>query len=52
MYTPNTPKVDPEDPQSEWQEPFPEPQTIPVGWDVSGMISDSVPVEMEAGSED
>ena len=51
MLPPN-PEFDPEEPLPEWHEPFPEPQTIPSGWDVSGMVSDSYPVEMEAGSED
>jgi len=25
----------------EWHEPFPEPQTIPIGWDLSGVLPES-----------
>ena len=52
MYTPDNPQDDPEENQLEGREPFPEPQTIPDGWDVSGMISEPASAEMEVGSED
>ncbi len=48
MITPKTPKVDMEDTSSDWFEPFPEPQTIPSGWDVSDMVAASSPEFMES----
>jgi hypothetical protein len=50
MCTPNTPEDDPEEVHPEWHEPFPEPQTIPAGWDVSEMIMDTIPAEMDSAS--
>ena len=35
MYGPNTPKEESEEQQPEWHEPFPEPNTIPSGWNFS-----------------
>ena len=40
MLPPN-PEFDPEEPLPEWHEPFPEPQTIPSGWDLSGILSNA-----------
>ena len=39
MYTPNSPHDDMENVLPEWHEPFPEPQTIPSGWDLSEVLS-------------
>jgi hypothetical protein len=50
MYTPNTSKSDQENQLPEWHEPFPEPQTIPSGWDASAFSVDLTAVE--AGFED
>jgi hypothetical protein len=50
MYTPNTPKEQQDTLLPEWHEPFPKPQTIPEGWDLSGMPSDLTAAE--AGFED
>jgi len=41
MFTPNTPIDDKENVLPEWHEPFPEPQTIPCGWDLSAVLSTS-----------
>jgi len=35
MYGPNSPKEEPEELLPEWHEPFPEPNTIPSGWNFS-----------------
>jgi hypothetical protein len=48
MHTPNTSKANPEELYPEWHEPFPEPQTIPTGWDVSEIVTDSIPAEMDS----
>jgi hypothetical protein len=39
MYTPDAPHDDLEKIFPEWHEPFPEPQTIPSGWDLSEFLS-------------
>jgi len=39
MSTPETPHDDMENVLPEWHEPFPEPQTIPSGWDLSEILS-------------
>jgi len=39
MFTPNTPYDDKESVLPEWHEPFPVPQTIPCGWDLSEVLS-------------
>jgi hypothetical protein len=39
MYTPDTPHDDLETVIPDWHEPFPEPQTIPSGWDLSEFLS-------------
>ena len=31
--------------------PFPEPQTIPSGWDTSGFLSDPEPASVEQGDD-
>ena len=41
MFTPNPPYDEMENALPEWHEPFPEPQTIPAGWDVSEVLSAS-----------
>ena len=33
--------------QSDWFDPFPEPHTIPSGWDISGLLSDPQPASVE-----
>ena len=43
MFTPNSPYDDKESVLPEWHEPFPEPQTIPSGWDLSEVLSASTP---------
>ncbi len=49
MYGPNTPKEESEELLPEWHEPFPEPNTIPSGWNFSsnGPMS-AAPSEMDA----
>jgi hypothetical protein len=42
MFTPNSPQDDMENAMPEWHEPFPEPQTIPSGWDLSAVLSASI----------
>jgi hypothetical protein len=32
----------------EWHEPFPEPQTIPLGWDLSEILSAPMSAAMDA----
>jgi hypothetical protein len=39
MCTPNLPRNDMQIVIPEWYEPFPEPQTIPSGWDLSAVLS-------------
>ena len=41
MFTPNPPYDEKESVIPEWHEPFPEPQTIPSGWDLSEVLSAS-----------
>ena len=41
MFTPDPPYDELENALPEWHEPFPEPQTIPAGWDVSEVLSAS-----------
>ena len=43
MFTPNPPYDDMESILPEWHEPFPEPQTIPSGWDLSEFLSTPTP---------
>jgi hypothetical protein len=33
--------------QTDWFDPFPEPHTIPAGWDISGLLSDPQPAYVE-----
>lgn len=54
MYPPNSPDQDRDDLLPEWREPFPHPQTIPSGWDLSGSIPDPEEVaalEADSSSE-
>jgi hypothetical protein len=48
MYIPNSPYEDMENAMPEWHEPFPEPQTIPSGWDLSEVLSVSTPAASDA----
>ncbi len=48
MCIPNLPYEDMENVLPEWHEPFPEPQTIPSGWDLSGVLAASTPAVIEA----
>jgi hypothetical protein len=41
MNTSNSPKDDMDNTLPEWHEPFPEPKTIPSGWDLSGILSNT-----------
>ena len=54
MFTANPPYDEMESILPEWHEPFPEPQTIPAGWDVSEVLSVSVslaPASAEARAQ-
>ena len=33
--------------QTDWFDPFPEPHTIPSGWDTSGLFSEPQPASVE-----
>ena len=33
--------------QADWFDPFPQPNTIPSGWDVSGFFSEPQPASVE-----
>jgi len=33
--------------QADWFDPFPEPRTIPSGWDISGLFSDPRTASLE-----
>jgi hypothetical protein len=46
MFTPNPSYDDKESVWPEWHEPFPEPQTIPSGWDLSEVLSASTSDQM------
>ena len=54
MSTPETPHDDIENVMPEWHEPFPEPQTIPSGWDLSEILSTpmSAAMDTDEGVED
>jgi hypothetical protein len=41
MFTPNSPKDMQEEDLPEWHEPFPEPNTIPAGWNFSPVSNPS-----------
>lgn len=47
----NTPNEEPKAVENSAYNPFPEPQTIPSGWDLSEMLFSS-PVEMIADEEE
>jgi hypothetical protein len=52
MNTPNTPKEERDEILPEWHEPFPEPNTIPSGWNLSSILSTSLSAaSMEADEE-
>jgi hypothetical protein len=44
MYTPSSPHDEILRATPEWYEPFPEPQTIPSGWDMNALLSTSVSI--------
>ena len=41
MFIPDLPQDEMENINPDWHEPFPEPQTIPSGWDLSEFFSAS-----------
>jgi hypothetical protein len=47
MFKINTPYDEMESALPEWHEPFPQPQTIPSGWDLTGLLSAAKPSEVE-----
>ncbi len=47
----NTPNENEDTAQTSAYNPFPEPQTIPAGWDTSG-FSFNAPVSVEQGKDD
>ena len=47
MVTSNAPEDEMDDALPEWHEPFPEPQTIPSGWDLSGLQTDTSSATVE-----
>jgi hypothetical protein len=46
MFTPNSPKEENEQLLPEWHEPFPQPNTIPLGWDYTAMSAAPVNVSI------
>ena len=48
MFITNPSYDDKENVMPEWHEPFPEPQTIPSGWDLSEILSASLSDEMDS----
>ena len=54
MFTPNSPDDEMESVLPEWHEPFPQPQTIPAGWDLSEVLSASaseIKVDVEVSTK-
>ncbi len=54
MHTSDRPHMEIGNNSPEWHEPFPEPQTIPIGWDLSEVLSSStsaVDEDADAGIE-
>ena len=47
MFKTNTPYDEIESALPEWHEPFPEPQTIPSGWDLTAMLSAATAIAVE-----
>ena len=47
----NTQDEDQDTVQTSARTPFPEPQTIPSGWDTSGFLSDPQPASDEQGDD-
>lgn len=43
MFKTNLPYDELESVLPEWHEPFPQPQTIPSGWDITGLLSAATP---------
>jgi hypothetical protein len=43
MFKTNPPYDELESVLPEWHEPFPQPQTIPSGWDITGLLSAAMP---------
>jgi hypothetical protein len=55
MCTPNSSTDNLDNALPEWHEPFPKPQTIPAGWDMSGLQPGPVTtsaMEAESDAED
>ncbi len=55
MYSIDKPHIEIGNFLPEWHEPFPEPQTIPSGWDLSEVLSASTPSldeDTDSGTED
>lgn len=52
MFTPESPKEEFESILPEWHEPFPEPNTIPSGWNLSAIVFTPISAaEMETEEE-
>ena len=47
MFKTNLPYDEIESVLPEWHEPFPQPQTIPSGWDITGLLSAAMPSAVE-----
>jgi hypothetical protein len=43
MFNTNPPYDELDSLLPEWHEPFPQPQTIPSGWDITGLLSAAMP---------
>jgi len=55
MYPPNKPQEEPDELLPEWHEPFPEPNTIPSGWNFSPIIptpASASAIEAEEAADD
>ncbi len=55
MNTPNKPKDEQDELLPEWHEPFPEPNTIPMGWNLSPTKpapASAAGIETEESAED
>jgi hypothetical protein len=47
MFKTNPPYDELESVLPEWHEPFPQPQTIPSGWDITGLLSVDMPSALD-----
>jgi hypothetical protein len=48
----STPNENPNDSETPIFHPFPEPSTMPSGWDLSGLVPDSAPASVSPADED